>query len=129
MPSDKFNSVLDRATLATDLVKHISTLASGSIVVLATFLSRVDVQGKGLDKTTLIETVVLLMICILCCSAYLFFFGIRKTWTAQQASALEQHSLDPKKSEIVLSALIFLTFSAGIVFLGLYAVKSFGVGQ
>ena len=107
MPYDEFKSVLDRATLATDLVKHISTLASGSIVVLATFLTRVGGQGQSnvhLDKTTLVGTVALLLACILCCSAYLLFFGMRKTWTAQHAGSGQQQSSAHEKW---LSVLIF----------------------
>jgi len=127
--SDDVKSILDRARLATDLVKHISTLASGSIVVLATFLTRVvqaqDHDHVKLDKSTLIGTVILLSVCIVSCSVYLFFFGIRKTWTDQHAEALQK----PSKPELVLSAAIFLTFCGGIVFLGIYAVKSFGVSQ
>jgi hypothetical protein len=104
---------LGRATFVTDLVKHISTLASGSILLLATFLGRV---GTPLDKGTLITAVILLLACLVCCSMHLFFFGIRKTWTAVGPEMGRGYAL--------VSVLIFVTFVLGMIFLGISLIKT-----
>lgn len=116
MTSDDFK--LAQATFATDLVKHISTLASGSILLLATFLGRGE---KPLDKGTLTTAVVLLLSCIVCCSIHLFFFGIRKSWTVVESAV----SGDAKQgSYALLSTLIVVTFVLGMIFLGISVIRT-----
>lgn len=111
MTSDDFR--LARATFVTDLVKHISTLASGSILLLATFLGGV---GRPLDKGTLITAVVLLLACLVCCSIHLFYFGIRKTWTAVEPEMKGGYGL--------VSFLIFAAFILGMLFLGISLIRT-----
>ena len=101
------DSRLARATFVTDVVKHISTLASGSILLLATFLGR---RPKPLDKGTLTAAVILLLACIVCCSMHLFF-GIRKTLGKTETSG------EANPWYTLLSTLIFLTFVLGMLFL------------
>jgi hypothetical protein len=113
MTSDDFK--LARTTFASDLVKHISTLASGSILLLATFLSRV---GKPLDKGALITGVVFLLCCIVFCSVHLFFFGISKAWSAAEPD------MNGSRSYRLLSTVIFATFALGMIFLGLSVIRT-----
>lgn len=112
MTSDDFK--LARATFAADLVKHISTLASGSILLLAAFLGRV---GKPLDKGALITGVVLLLACIVFSSMHLFFFGIGKTWSLAEPDG----SGGPYR---LLSIAIFVTFVFGMIFLGISVIRT-----
>jgi hypothetical protein len=113
MTSD--DSKLARATFAADLVKHISTLASGSILLLATFLGRV---GKPPDKGTLITGVVFLLFCIVFCSVHLFFFGISKAWSVAGPD------VNGARSFRLLSTLIFATFVLGMIFLGISVIRT-----
>src|SRR5215472_7897041 len=103
MTDEKLKSTLDRTSLATDLVKHVSTLASGSIILLATFLGRVE---PFTDRATLITGTSLLMACILFCTAYLGFFGIKRTWVDSSHPVRKR----PQKSEVVVTLVVFGTF-------------------
>lgn len=112
MTSEDFK--LARTTFASDLVKHISTLASGSILLLATFLGRV---GKPSDTGALITGVVFLLCCIVFCSVHLYFFGINKAWVAEP-------DVSPRWSYRLLSTLIFVTFVLGMIFLGISVIRT-----
>lgn len=109
------DSRLARATFATDVVKHISTLAGGSILLLATFLGG---RPKPLDRGTLTAAVILLLACIVCCSMHLFFFGIRNTLGENQTSGEANSWHTP------LSTLIFLTFVLGMFFLTISVIRT-----
>jgi hypothetical protein len=117
MTDEKLNSPLDRTSLATDLVKHVSTLASGSIVLLATFLSRVPTPP---DRGILIAGTSLLMLCILCCAVYLGFFGIRRTWVYSS----DRVRKTPQNLEALVTFLVFATFCAGIILVGISVVRT-----
>jgi hypothetical protein len=115
MTSDDFK--LARATFVTDVVKHISTLASGSILLLATFLGR---GAKPLDKGTLTTAVVLLLACIVCCSVHLFFFGIIKMTVVES----EVSGRAKQRSYALLGTLIVVTFVLGMIFLGISVIRT-----
>src|SRR5215472_8422 len=115
--ADEKPKLLDRTTLATDLVKHVSTLASGSIILLATFLSRVPPPP---DRGVLIAGTSLLMACILFCTLYLGFFGIKRTWV----DSSEPVGKTPQKGEVPVTVLVFATFCAGIILVGISVVRT-----
>jgi hypothetical protein len=114
--SDKeLKSILDRTTLATDLVKHISTLASGSIILLATFLSLSKVPLK--DFGVLIYGIGLLVVCIVCCVSYLGFFGIKKTWVLSNPVLASPW-------EVRLAIGVFGSFCIGLILVGISVFRT-----
>lgn len=117
MVDESIKTMLDRTSLGTDLVKHISTLASGSIILLATFLGKVQPLT---DTASLIAGIALLMACIVFCTVYLGFFGITRTWVHSS----DQVPRAPQKLERFVAFLAFATFCVGIVFVGISVVRT-----
>lgn len=108
-------------TAATDIVKQIATLASSSVVVLATFLSRLP---NSPDKGSLNAAVILLLASLVFCAAYLG----RRTWMDVRSEAASP-GIDNKKLatriklDLWIVALVFLTFGLGIIYLGISVLK------
>lgn len=120
MSPDDLRLGLEQAKFVTDLVKYIATLASSSILVLATFLGRVQ---KPLDKGSMIAGVALMLGCIVLCSIHLFFFGIIRPWREKPTPvAIPGESLT--KPYIIMSGLVFLTFLGGMFFLGISVIRT-----
>ena len=120
MPPDDLRLGLEQAKFVTDLVKYIATLASSSVLVLATFLGRVQ---KPLDKGSMIAGVALLLGCIVFCSMHLFFFGIIRPW-GEKPTPVASPGESLTKPYVTISALIFLTFLGGMLFLGISVIRT-----
>ena len=108
-------------TAATDIVKQIATLASSSVVVLATFLSRLP---NSPDKGSLYAAVILLLASLVFCAVYLG----RRTWMNVRSEGASP-GVDSKKLatriklDLVIVAVIFPTFCVGITYLGISVLK------
>ena len=113
MTDEAWKLPADQAKLGTDLVQTIATLASGSVVVLATFLGT---AAQINDKGILTCGVGLLMACVLSCAIYLFLFGIATTWRKAQQP--------PRRSVYIgISWLVFGTFFGGMVCLSVSILR------
>jgi hypothetical protein len=109
--------ILERTKLAADTVKHISTLATGSIVLVATFMDKVH---KPIVTPNLLTIAIgAFMVCLFFCVIYLFLVGIPSRWDASV--------LRPKSVRIVMqvaAGILYLTFAMGVIILGFLAIAN-----
>jgi hypothetical protein len=108
---------LEREKLAADLVKHISTLATGSIVIITTLLDKLP-KPIQLGEW-LIYTVILFATCTAACVLYMLRLGVVAHWLDEEADSRVAF-----KFYITLGFIIFMTFILGIVCLCVFAVKN-----
>jgi hypothetical protein len=109
--------ILERTKLAADIVKHISTLATGSIVIVTTFI---DKTHKETAKLYLLSfSVECLMLCLILCAVYLFLVGVPSRW--------DEVVLRTPPVRLVIqiaAALLYLSFAAGLLALGWFALAN-----
>lgn len=108
---------LERTKLAMDLVKHLSTLATGSIVLIATLLEKFPKPLR--EQDTLIWSVISFITCTVSCTAYWFFGAIvwhwlRTNWSDRQVRLFF----------FVLAVILTASFAFGVILLGIFAIKN-----
>jgi len=115
-PSAKPIVSLEREKLAADLIKHVSTLATGSVVLVTTLLDKIPKPVQFPEG--LVIAIWAFIICIMACFMYLFRIGITQHW-------LDQH-FGTKMTRIYsfLGFVVFLTFLLGIGYLGMFATQN-----
>jgi hypothetical protein len=116
--TDTENDVIlsQRIGRAIDVAKHISTLAAGSLVLVATFL---DKRPKPVVAAYwLVSSLVCLCMCILACFLYLFLLAIPSNWEQGWGGTIR----DFWKWLTLLALVTYATFCAGIFCLAVFAV-------
>lgn len=116
---DTAEEKLKKTKLAVETVKHITTLSSGSIVLLATFVGQFPKPLK--DPASLVVAVVCLLVCLGAGILYLFV-------AAELGDDWRVGEVPPQRSKPlrVSVALMFLSFMFGIVALGIFALSNIG---
>ncbi len=109
---------IERTKLKMDLVKHVSTLSSGAIVILAAFLNKSPAATpKG--GNWLIISVTSLIVSLVSALVYFWAFGLARQW--QRLGTPRTFS---RRIEKVTGLLVALGFCSGIVFLGAFVIKN-----
>ena len=91
----------EKAKLAIDLVKHISTLATGALVIICTFIDKV--VRPGVSYVALITSVVSLTCCVMLCLTYFFARALDAHGNARKTS-------DARYELMLLGISLLLTF-------------------
>ncbi len=106
----------ERLKLAVDAVKHITTLATGTIVLVATFADKLrqPVGGRGY----LIGTIASMLLCLLTSFIYLYFATLNPFAQANPLSARGRFT--------VLSLCIYFSFGSGIACLAEFGLHNIG---
>jgi hypothetical protein len=107
----------ERTKLALDLVKHLSTLATGSLVLIATLLERFPKPLR--EQDTLIWSVVCFVVCTVACTAYWFFGAILGHWFETDWSHRQVRAWF-----LVLAFVLTVSFVLGVTFLGIFAARN-----
>jgi len=106
--------------MAVDSVKHITTLTTGTIVLLATFAERMP--RPITHKVDLDIAIISMLVCLVASFIFLWGttlarFGPEKAWLSIR------HGKKPSlKFEVFL---IYCSFCAGIIYLGSFALQNF----
>jgi hypothetical protein len=108
---------LQRTQLKMDLVKHVSTLSSGAIVILATFLTKRTPPAAG-SNDWLLASVVSLIASLVASLVYFWAFGLLRQFQRPQRRAFA----DPM--EKITGFLLALAFCSGILSLGVFVIKN-----
>jgi hypothetical protein len=115
-PDENRQRDLQRTQLKMDLVKHVSTLSSGAIVILATFLNK-STTGV-VDSHWLRASVVSLITSLISSLIYFWTFGLARQWKRPNRPAYA----DPV--EKITGLLVASGFCAGILCLGVFVIKN-----
>ncbi|MFN7932732.1 MAG: hypothetical protein U0R19_05355 [Bryobacteraceae bacterium] len=105
---------LERTKLAVDVVKHISTLSTGSLVAVTTVINRPDTPVN--QPMFLFAAVAFLTLCVMSCALYLLLAGIK---THLDEGALS--SLTIQKVTKYTAVFQIIMFSLGLGMLGCFA--------
>lgn len=108
---------LERTKLAMDLVKHLSTLATGAIVLIATLLERFPRPLR--EQDTLVWSIVSFIICTISCTAYWFLGAILGHWFGTNWSDRQVRFLF-----VVLAVIFTASFIGGVIYLGIFAIRN-----
>jgi hypothetical protein len=115
-PLERNKVIIERTKLAIDTVKHISTLATGSIVAITAIVE------KAPKPTTmpylLMAAVVSMMLCILLCAIYLFLLGVPSRW---DEAVLRTSSM--RAAMQVAAVILYLAFASGLLMLGCFVLS------
>jgi|SRR5215472_3875403 len=107
----------ERTRIALDLVKHLSTLATGSLVLIATLLERFAKPLR--EQDTLIWSVVCFVVCTVACTAYWFFGAILGHWFETDWSHSKVRALF-----LILALVLTVSFVLGVIHLGISATRN-----
>lgn len=102
---------LERAKVAIDVVKHVSTLSTGSIVLIATLLDKFPKPIAA--QWQLAAAILCLVFCLACCLYYLVYVGVSGNWKERNTGIGG-----------VVGMLIGWSFLVGILFLGIFAIQN-----
>jgi hypothetical protein len=108
---------LERTKLAMDLVKHLSTLATGAIALTATLLERFPKPLR--EQDTLIWSVICFITCTVSCTVYWFLGAILGHWLSTNWNDRQVRLLF-----VLLAVILTASFAAGVIFLGIFAIKN-----
>jgi hypothetical protein len=115
---------LEGTKLATDLMKHVATLASGSIVLVATLLDKFPkpIIGSG----WLVGSVISLVLCLACSLYFLMVLLVWKYWVPEYFPdfALRSSNSFSMWTTGAASLLAGWSFLGGILCLGIFAIKN-----
>ena len=104
----------EKRNRVNESVKHISTLATGSIVLMATFL---DKLAKPLvAQEWLVTAIGSLLICVLTSGLLVIFFGLGSFWRDPDETGPGFYSM--------LALVIYASFGTGIFSVAAYAIKN-----
>jgi hypothetical protein len=109
--------ILERTKLAADIVKHISTLATGSIVLVPTFTDKI--HNPILKSSLLVTAIAALMICLLCCVVYLFLVGVPSRW---DATVVRPTSV--RWGMQCAAGALYVSFAVGVKMLGFFGIAN-----
>ena len=108
---------IQRTQLKMDLVKHVSTLSSGSIVILATFLAKSSPVAAG-SGCWLVLSVFCMVACLVSALVYFWMFGLVRQWERNESSK------NGRRLEFIMGLLMTLAFCFGISFLAVFVMKN-----
>jgi hypothetical protein len=109
---------IERTKLKMDLVKHVSTLSSGAIVILAAFLNKSPTPSlKG--SQWLIVSVISLIGSLVSALVYFWAFGLARQWTR-----LATPKASTRAIEKVTGFLLASGFCCGIICLGIFVIRN-----
>ena len=94
----------EKAKLAIDLVKHISTLATGALVIICTFIDKV--VRPGVSYVALTTSVLSLTCCMTLCLTYFFARALDAHGNARKTS-------DARYDLMLLGISLLLTYGLG----------------
>ena len=80
--TEKNNRMLEHKKLAVDSVKHITTLAAGTLVLLSTFVDKLPKPLHG--RISLMTALGCMVVCLVAAFFYLFLETIARSWTPLQ---------------------------------------------
>ena len=113
---------IERTKLKMDLVKHVSTLSSGAIVILATFRKSGDhttaASTNLTDTQWLTASVVSLIACLIVSLLYIWIFGLARQWVRTEPYAWAH------RTEWIIGILLTLCFITGILSLGVFVMHN-----
>ncbi|MBZ5512353.1 MAG: hypothetical protein LAN70_14450 [Acidobacteriia bacterium] len=109
---------IQRTQLKMDLVKHVSTLSSGSIVILAAFVNKTTACAPA-GRYWLIASVVSLILSLVSALVYFWAFGL-----ARQFQRLATPKTSTRRIEQIIGLLVALGFCSGIIFLGVFVITN-----
>lgn len=116
MSDDDDKLAFERAKMAADSVKHVSTLATGTIVITATFFDKLPkpLSGSG----WLVAAIGGMIVCLLCSFICLWGIGIVDWWipgggTKQRARVFKE-----------CSQWMFMAFCIGVLCLGIFTINN-----
>jgi hypothetical protein len=119
-PAESRTRDLERTRLKMDLVKHVSTLSSGAIVILATFLNKGGTPAS-VDRERswwILLSVVSFVACLVSSVLYLWLFGLAREWKRPDRPAFAG------PAEKTTGFLATLGFCSGILCLGVFVIKN-----
>lgn len=115
---DKFSET-DLAKVGIDYVKHISTLSSGSIVVLATFFEKLaDLRFKalvGISMAFLASSILLSCVSML--------------WLMLHGARPEKRTIKLARRQTLFVSLSVMSFITGIYFLAMFVMLNVAFGK
>jgi len=115
---DRFD--FERVKLAVDSIKHITTLATGTLVLLVAFLDKLPKPIIRLNW--LIFAVICLLLCLTASFVYLFRIGVH-------AYPLERENRRVGKILRGLAAVIYFTFGFAMFGVGVVAVRNLWISR
>ena len=111
---------IERTKLKMDLVKHVSTLSSGAIVILAAFLNKSPNPAAPLKGGQwLIVSVMSLIVSLVSALVYFWAFGLARQWTI-----LATPSASTRAIERATGLLLASGFCCGIICLGIFVITN-----
>ena len=119
MDGNEESRLFDRTKLAVDVAKHMSTLATGAVVLLTAFLDKLPRPPVAVGW--LIASVIAFAVCVTFCFLYLFFLGIPRHWNARFGPA-KKHATEL----FVISIGCYLTFIFGMFCLIRFSIDNLG---
>lgn len=118
MPADKEDQLaFDRLKLAVDSIKHITTLATGTIVLSATFIDKFP--KPTLHKLLFLVSIVCMFVSLLCSAALLHGVSVKDYWAPNSPNLYTEGSKTGLRA-IILA--VYYSFGLGIAALGSFAV-------
>jgi hypothetical protein len=115
---DRFD--FERIKLAVDSIKHITTLTTGTLVLLVAFLDKLPKPIIRLNW--LIFAVICLLLCLTASFIYLFRIGV-DVYPLEREGSRQRRILRP------LSAVIYFTFLFAMYGVGVVAVRNLWVSK
>jgi hypothetical protein len=118
MPLSQADRV-ERFKIGIDYLKHVTTLSTGSILLIATLLEKLF--AKPLWRPLVVVSLIGFMSCVLCSTV---------SYTLSMATSFpgEYDGIDSSKSDVlggIFVVLVWASFAVGIVSLGLFAIRNF----
>jgi len=111
---------LERLKMAVDSVKHITTLASGTIVLLATFVDKLP--KPPLFKGHLVSGIVAMVVCLGASFVYLWAETLGRMRSFQLKIPFP--FITRKLMLDILSTIVYFSFCMGIYFLAQFALHN-----
>jgi hypothetical protein len=112
--SERSKFELERIKIQTDLVKHLSTLSAGSIVLIATLIDRLP--KPLVEKPYLIRAIICLCACLVFSLWHLMVVGIGRDWDRPKPARFDQ------LQDTFSGVLAGVAFLFGIICLGVFVI-------
>lgn len=109
---DEIKLELERLKIKIDLVKHLSTLSTGSIVLIATFIDKLP--KPIIHRQDLVTAIAFLGLSLIASAMYLAATGInRRSWNLSEPETMR---------ELVFGLLAVGSFVLGVQSLGVFVI-------
>ncbi len=105
---------LERIKIQTDLVKHLSTLAVGSIVLIATLIDRLP--KPLLSRRYLVASICCMCACLAFSLWYIMVVGIGRDWSRKEPAKFDQFQ------DALFGVLTGIAFLFGVISLAVFVV-------